>query len=65
LGITPKMLVKELRDLEMNDLVVRRELNANTNTFEYSLTDYGKSLDEVIRVLRKWGLNHRKKIFNT
>jgi DNA-binding HxlR family transcriptional regulator len=47
-GITPKMLVKELRDLEINDLVTRREIHANSLTVEYSLTDYGKSLDDVI-----------------
>jgi len=63
-GITPKMLVKELRDLEMNDLVVRREINGNPMAVEYSLTPYGRSLDEVITALRQWGVKHRKKIFS-
>jgi DNA-binding HxlR family transcriptional regulator len=63
-GITPKMLSKELRDLEMNELVKRTVYDTVSVTVEYSLTDYGKSLDEVIAALRNWGTNHRKKIFN-
>ena len=63
-GITPKMLVKELRDLELNELVARKEIDTNGFSVEYSLTEYGKSLDEVINALRRWGLQHRKKIFN-
>jgi len=27
------------------------------------LTDYGKSLDDVIAALRDWGKKHRKKLF--
>jgi len=62
-GITPRMLVKELRDLEMNALVARKENNSN-GSVEYSLTDYGRSLDEVVAAMRRWGLEHRKRIFS-
>jgi DNA-binding HxlR family transcriptional regulator len=31
---------------------------------EYSLTEYGRSLDEVISALRQWGVKHLKKIFS-
>lgn len=62
-GITPKMLSKELRDLEMNELVARTVYDTIPVTIEYSLTDYGKSLDDVIAALRDWGKKHRKKIF--
>lgn len=63
-GITPKMLSKELRDLEMNKLVKRTVYDTIPATIEYSLTDYGKSLDDVIAALRDWGKKHRNKLFN-
>lgn len=63
-GITPKMLSKELRDLELNQLVTRTVYDTIPVTVEYTLTEYGKSLDEVIVALRTWGKKHRSKLFN-
>jgi DNA-binding HxlR family transcriptional regulator len=62
-GITPKMLSKELRDLEMNELVSRNVYDTIPVTVEYSLTEYGKSLDDVIAALRAWGMKHRRRLF--
>jgi DNA-binding HxlR family transcriptional regulator len=61
-GITPRMLSKELRDLEMNQLITRTVYDTIPVTVEYSLTEYGKTLDEVIAALRDWGKRHRKKL---
>src|SRR4249919_3932618 len=63
-GITDKMLSKELRELEMNQLVKRTVYDAVPVVVEYSLTDYGVSLDKVINELYKWGTQHRKRIMN-
>lgn len=61
-GITPRVLSKELKDLEMNDLV-RREVYATAPvTVEYSLTPYGRTLRSVITALYDWGQKHRKRI---
>lgn len=60
--ITDRMLSKELRDLEMNQLVKRTVYDTFPVTVEYALTDYGESLDKVINELRSWGLQHRKRI---
>lgn len=62
-GITPKMLSKELRDLEMNQLVIRTVYDTVPVSVEYSLSEYGKSLDQVIVALREWGKKHRHKLF--
>lgn len=62
-GITPRMLSKELRDLELNQLILRTVYDTIPATVEYSLTDYGKSLDDVIVALREWGKKHRTKLF--
>lgn len=62
-GITDRMLSKELRDLEMNELVKRTVHDSVPVVVEYSLTEYGDSLDSVINELRNWGVQHRKRIF--
>tara|TARA_R110002124_G_scaffold146006_1_gene311247 strand:- start:176 stop:553 length:378 start_codon:yes stop_codon:yes gene_type:complete len=61
-NITDKMLSKELRDLEMNELVKRTVYDAIPVVVEYTLTDYGQTLQPVIEVLRKWGESHRDRI---
>jgi DNA-binding HxlR family transcriptional regulator len=61
-GITPKMLSKELKELEVNQLVKRTVYDTLPVTVEYSLTTYGKSLHKVIEELRTWGLQHRKRL---
>lgn len=63
-GITDRMLSKELRDLEMNQLVKRTVYDTFPVTVEYSLTEYGGSLKHVINELRKWGEQHRQRIFS-
>lgn len=60
--ITDRMLSKELRDLETNQLVKRTVYDTMPVTVEYSLTDYGESLHPVIKELHAWGTQHRKRI---
>ncbi|MNK11051.1 putative HTH-type transcriptional regulator YtcD [compost metagenome] len=62
--ITDRMLSKELRDLELNGLVKRTVYDSIPVVVEYSLTDYGYSLDKVIEELRNWGIQHRQRIIN-
>src|SRR5688500_8162981 len=62
--ITDRMLSKELRDLEMNKLTKRTVYDAVPVVVEYSLTEYGESLDDLIAELYKWGSKHRKKIMS-
>ncbi len=61
-GITAKVLSKELRDLELNQLVVRTVYDTKPVTVEYELTPYGKSLEKIIDEMRNWGINHRHRI---
>jgi DNA-binding HxlR family transcriptional regulator len=60
--ITDRMLSKELRELEMNQLVKRTVYDSAPVMVEYSITEYGASLDNVIFELFKWGSQHRKRI---
>jgi len=61
-GITARMLSKELKELEMNDLVKRTVYDTIPVSVEYELTPYGETLDTVIYALRDWGSKHRKRI---
>jgi len=60
--ITAKMLSKELRDLEMNQLVKRTVYDTIPATIEYEITLYGRSLDKVLFEMREWGMQHRRRI---
>ncbi len=60
--ITGKMLSKELKELEINELVTRTVLDTRPVTVEYELTTYGETLEHVILELISWGLKHRKRI---
>ena len=61
-GITDKMLSKELRELEMNQLVKRTVYDTVPVAVEYSMTPYGKTLEKLILELQHWGEKHRKRI---
>lgn len=61
-GITPKVLAKELRDLEVNGLIERKVFPTIPVTILYEATPYSDSLKEVLRELWQWGGNHREKI---
>jgi Predicted transcriptional regulators len=43
-GITPRMLSKELKDLEVNELVKREVFDTSPITVSYTLTEHGESL---------------------
>ena len=60
--ITPKVLSKELKELELNDFVTRTVYATSPVTVEYELTKYSLSLKKIIEEMREWGIQHRKHI---
>jgi DNA-binding HxlR family transcriptional regulator len=61
-GISNKMLSKELKELEINQLVKRTVLDTQPVTVQYELTEHGLTLKTIINNLTDWGMEHRKKI---
>lgn len=61
-GISNKMLSKELKELELNQLIRRTVLDTQPVTVQYALTEHGKTLQTIINNLTEWGMAHRKKI---
>ncbi|MCE2998140.1 MAG: winged helix-turn-helix transcriptional regulator [Cyclobacteriaceae bacterium] len=63
--ITPKMLSKELRELELNGIVKRNVLDTYPVIIEYQITESGRNIKMVLDAMVKWGIEHRKKTLET
>jgi DNA-binding HxlR family transcriptional regulator len=57
-GINTRMLVKELKSMEKNGILVRTAYATIPPTVEYSLTEKGKKLKPILAELYKWGLEY-------
>jgi DNA-binding HxlR family transcriptional regulator len=62
--VTPRVLSKELKELELNQLVLRTVHPTMPVTVEYSLSEHGKTLEPVMLALRDWGTRHRRQIMH-
>jgi DNA-binding HxlR family transcriptional regulator len=56
--VTKKMLVQQLRELQRDEIVNRREYDESPPRVEYTLTEYGRSLGPVIHSICEWGGAH-------
>lgn len=54
-SITQRALSLQLKELEDDHIVQKREIEGQPGKFIYILTDLGKSLNNVITELAKWG----------
>jgi DNA-binding HxlR family transcriptional regulator len=57
-GITQRMLVKQLRELEEDRIVHREVYPVVPPKVEYSLTEHGISLLPILDMMYKWGENY-------
>ncbi|WP_289661104.1 winged helix-turn-helix transcriptional regulator [Flavobacterium panacagri] len=62
--ITSKVLANELREMELNGFVIKKENEQSRSKTEYELTNYSTSLEPIIKSLRDFGTQHRQKIRN-
>ena len=61
-GISPKVLAKELKELEQNLLITRTVNKSKPVTVSYAYTKHAKETEYVINALIDFGVKHRKKI---
>lgn len=54
-NVTQRSLTKQLRELEADEIVNRKVFAVVPPKVEYSLTDKGRQLRDVILALRQWG----------
>ncbi|WP_082474476.1 winged helix-turn-helix transcriptional regulator [Chryseobacterium sp. Leaf201] len=60
--ITPRMLSKELKELELNGMIVRTVYDSIPVTVEYELSESGKLITEVLDKMIEWGIEHRTSV---
>ncbi len=61
-GITQRMLTKQLRALEEDNLVVRTVYAEVPPRVEYRLSEVGESLRPVIDILKLWGETYQERV---
>jgi DNA-binding HxlR family transcriptional regulator len=62
--ITPRILAKELKYLEMHKLISREVDDSGGAAVVYRLTKHGKSLDPLIEAIVAWGQKHREVVLS-
>lgn len=58
MGVTPRMLTNQLRELEADGLIHREVYAQVPPKVEYSLTEMGEGLYPILNALRDWGAAH-------
>lgn len=58
-AITPRMLSKELKELELNGMIERNVYDTKPVSIEYQLSKSGKRFDKVLEEMIAWGMAHR------
>lgn len=54
-GVTEKMLIQQLRELERDALVTREVFHQVPPRVEYGLSDWGRTLNTALAYLADWG----------
>lgn len=58
IGISPRILSKELQELEQHQLVTRTVCDTRPVTVEYAATAHAQTLGHVIHAMYEWGHLH-------
>lgn len=61
-GISERMLILQLREMETSGLVHREVYHQVPPKVEYSLTEFGRSLNTALVPLGEWGEEHMERI---
>ena len=64
-GISEKMLIQQLRELEADGVVSRHDFGEVPPRVEYAMTDFGTTLIEALKPLCGWGATHMERIVAT
>jgi len=60
--VTQRMLTRQLRELEADQIIVRTIYQEIPPKVEYSLTEFGETLEPILKMLQKWGMQYFEKI---
>lgn len=57
-NISRKMLSEHLRELENDELIIRKQYDPKKQHVEYLLSEKGRSLLGILEAVQDWGLQH-------
>jgi len=60
--VTQRMLTKQLRELEADQIVVRKVYPEVPPKVEYALTEFGRTLTPVLKVMQQWGAEFLERV---
>ncbi|QGN35015.1 transcriptional regulator [Microlunatus sp. Gsoil 973] len=60
--VTPRVLTRQLRELEADGIVTRTVYAQVPPRVEYSLTDRGRSLEPIVTALDAWGADYQSTV---
>ena len=60
--VTQRMLTRQLRELESDQIIERTVYPEVPPKVEYSLSELGHTLEPIIRLLQKWGVENMERI---
>lgn len=60
IGVTEKMLIQQLRELERDELVIRTSFNQVPPRVDYALSDWGVTLNTALSNVADWGEHYAK-----
>lgn len=59
-AVSRKVLTEQLKELEHDGLISRVKYNETPPRVEYNVTEFGKSLNNVLRQMEEWGIEIAK-----
>ena len=60
--VTQRMLTRQLRELEQDKLIVRKVYPEVPPKVEYSLSEFGITVEPILRILQEWGTQYLEQI---
>ena len=61
-GISQKVLTDNLRQMEADGIIIRKDYNEVPPRVEYYLSDLGQSMKPIINSLETWGINYKNSL---
>lgn len=55
-GISERILINQLKEMESDGIILRHDYKTVPPKVEYSITPFGKTLNEALSPLSEWGL---------
>ncbi len=55
-GLGRRVLIRELRELELAEVISREDFDEKPPRVEYQLTEHGRALEPIVTSMHEWGL---------